>query len=93
MSDAFCLEQNAHAGGFFTPSARKRNQYIPSLGKPGSQPAGQEQAVNGMNPDKEPEKKKAKALEELAKEEAAQVAMADSKKQEEEERASCEDWD
>ena len=46
-----------------------------------------------MNPDKEPEKKKAKALEELAKEEAAQVAMADSKKQEEEERASCEDWD
>ncbi|MFA5930314.1 MAG: hypothetical protein WC861_05515 [Candidatus Micrarchaeia archaeon] len=67
--------------------------YIPSLGKPGSQPAGQEQAVNGMNPDKEPEKKKAKALEELAMEEAAEAAMADSKKQEEEERASCEDWD
>lgn len=50
-------------------------------------------AVNGMNPDKEPEKKKAKALEELAREEAAEAAMADSKKQEEEERASCGDWD
>ena len=46
-----------------------------------------------MKPDKEPEKKKAKALEELARKEAAEVAMADSKKQEEEERASCEDWD
>ena len=46
-----------------------------------------------MKPDTEPEKKKAKALEELAKEETAEAAMADSKKQEEEERASCEDWD
>lgn len=50
-------------------------------------------AVNGMKPDKEPEKKKAKALEELAMEEAAEAAMADSKKQEESERSSCEDWD
>ncbi|MFA6328494.1 MAG: hypothetical protein WCY41_03540 [Candidatus Micrarchaeia archaeon] len=46
-----------------------------------------------MKPDKEPEKKKAKALEELAMEEAAEAAMADSKKQEESERSSCEDWD
>ena len=51
------------------------------------------EAVNGMKSDMENEKKKAKALEALAKEEAAQAAMADSKKQEEEERASCEDWD
>ena len=75
----------------FTPLERKRNQYILTLGTPGSQPAGQEQAVSSMKPDKEPEKKKAKALEELASEEAAEAAMADSKKQEEEERASCED--
>ena len=46
-----------------------------------------------MNPDKEPEKKKAKTVEDLAREETAEAAMADSKKQEEEERASCEDWD
>lgn len=45
-----------------------------------------------MAPDKEPVRKK-KALEDLAREETAKAAMEDSKKQDEEERSSCDDWD
>jgi len=43
--------------------------------------------------DKEPGKKKAKTLEELAREEAAEAALADSRKQDEEDRIGDDEWD
>ena len=81
MPVAFLLLLRESATGIFLHLASHQVQGV------------QTEAVKRMKPDKEPEKKKAKALEELAREETAEAAMADSKKQEEEERASCEDWD